>query len=175
MFSCRGCTNEDKKCPVAVADLGLLHNHVMHSLVNPAAAKGSPFYFWESIHSSLKTNYMTFYNACDNGITNMSPEFRVQPMNEETSTTITQAGFILQWKGEKSKTIPDQELCDIIFETQFLKHHKERYHKLCSKFAICEKASKTKKGELEDFKALLHNSPYGYRLFVGMRYRMAAE
>ena len=66
VFSCRGCSNENKKCPIPPADLGLLHNHVMHALVNPAAAKGSPHFFWESCAAPLKTNYLAFWIACDN-------------------------------------------------------------------------------------------------------------
>jgi len=128
----------------------------MHALVNPAPARGSPYFFWENSGCPvpLKNNYLTFWNACDNRMKTMSPEERVLPINEETATTITQAGFVLQWKGGKSKPIGDQELCDMIFETQFLTHHKQRYHDLCSKFAKCEKAPRTKP-ELEDFKALL--------------------
>ena len=173
MFSCRGCTTESKKCPIGRADLGLLHNHVMLSLVNPAPTKGSPIFFWETCHASLKTNYLAFWIACDNSMKNMSPEECVLPINEETATTITQAGLVLQWKGEKSKTIADQELCDIIFKTQFLKHDKERYHKLCSKFAMCEKAPRTK-GELEDFKALLLMD-IGYLLGCDIEWRPHEE
>ena len=107
---------------------------------------------WDNCPGNVKDSFKTYFKFYANRIGTLQPEYRILPMNEEEPTSISIPGFILQWKGEKR--IAEQELGDMLVDSQFIKHHKDRYLELCVNFEQLETAPRTKV-ELEDFKALL--------------------
>ena len=125
----------------------------MHALSQITPREAVPI-LWDNCPGNVKNSFMTYFKVHANRMGTLQPEYRILPINEAEPTNIYVPGFILQWKGEKTKTIAEQKLGDMPVDLQFIKHHKDLYLKLCANFAKLKKAPRTK-AELEGFKALL--------------------
>ena len=68
-------------CPVCVADLVLLHNHVMHALSQITARTAVPI-LWDNCPGNVKDSFKTNFKFYANCIGTLQPEYRNLPMNE---------------------------------------------------------------------------------------------
>ena len=109
--------------------------------------------FWNSL-GTLREKWIQYCKAHPKRIAEMAPTYRTTTIPEDRGTHVTIEGFIDKWNGGRSKKIADQEIVALVFDLQFLQHHKEKYLKYSVQHAKSEYSPKTKPA-LESFKELI--------------------
>jgi len=148
IVSCRGSPRPKENCPIAISDIVLLHNHVMQILAPKQIEKE----IWDVCPASLKVAFVKYFKVFDKRLETMDPQYRILPVDEAISTTVSVPGFVLEF--HRRKVMAEQKSEDFKLELQFLQHHRDNYLKQCADFSECEYSPKTR-ASLESFKALL--------------------
>ena len=148
MVSCRGSLKPKEPCPIGISDIVLLHNHVVQAL---AVTKNTPD-IWELCPASLRTPFLKYFKVFAKRLETMDPQYRILPVDEAISTTVSVPGFVFEFN--RRKVMAEQKTEDFKLELQFLHHHRENYLKQCADFSECEYSPKSK-ASLESFKAFL--------------------
>ena len=118
----RGGSKANEKCPVAIADLVLMHNRCMEGMYGTSKNDILSFDFFAPF-PALKAPFIKYCKAFEKRLRQSVPFYRVIPVKEDLPTNLAVAGFITEWKSSKGKNA----LIPITLELQFLEHHNTQF------------------------------------------------